>query len=328
MSNVNPILALAAPVLLALALTGMSIPVSPALAASSQECDAEVRRLAISDAGAQVAAQTYAALNGPDQSCGDQALFCAGQIVSLRFLEQAYASADEGSGARELRLELETAQQFGAPWQVLVGIADLSMAIALESKEPHEFQRAARSYQDAINVIGEAPVCQAYGQPPYPGPEETRSIHNRMTEALMLAPQLEVVRTRAGTCGGIFLSSVRGFTPTFRPLPINFEFGSAQFTDTGEQAARVLLECVLADNYNRLSLSGHTDPIGSDAYNLALSERRLEAVAKVLREGGYEGELELLPRGEAEPFEPDDPTAYSEDELHQMDRRVVLLESQ
>ncbi|MHA6299756.1 OmpA family protein [Devosia sp. CAU 1758] len=324
----NPIFARAVPVLLALALTCMPLPAGVAFAASSPSCDAEVRRLATSDAGAEAAARTYAALAAPDQGCGDAALFCAGQIVSLRFLEQAYASADQGTGARELRQSLETAQEFGAPWQVLVGIADLSMAIALQSKEPLEYQRAARNYQDAINVIGEAPVCEAYGQPPYPGPDETSSIHSRMTEALMLAPQLEVVRTRAGTCGGIFLSSIRGFTPSFRPLPINFEFGSAEFTATGQQAAEVLLECVLADNYERISLSGHTDPIGSDPYNLALSQQRLDAVAGVLRAGGYEGELELLPRGESEPFEPDDPTAYSEDELHRMDRRVVLLESQ
>jgi outer membrane protein OmpA-like peptidoglycan-associated protein len=136
-----------------------------------------------------------------------------------------------------------------------------------------------------------------------------------------------MIKTREGNCGGIFLASVRGFTPTFRPIPINFVFAQSTFTPEGDKAASVLLACLKSENYRRVVLSGHTDKIGAAAYNMALSKRRLDAVASYLRQGGFSGELVLQPKGKSEPFQPDDPTAYSEDELNQLNRRVVLRES-
>jgi OOP family OmpA-OmpF porin len=67
---------------------------------------------------------------------------------------------------------------------------------------------------------------------------------------------------------------------------------------------------------------GHTDPRGSDAYNDDLSFRRAETVKSYLVQLGYAGVVDTEGRGKSEPFAPDDPTKYSQDELYAFDRRV------
>jgi outer membrane protein OmpA-like peptidoglycan-associated protein len=65
---------------------------------------------------------------------------------------------------------------------------------------------------------------------------------------------------------------------------------------------------VLADNLNRypnsiVTVTGHTDSTGSAAYNQALSERRAESVAAVLRQGGVNpARIRTVGAGENQPI--------------------------
>jgi outer membrane protein OmpA-like peptidoglycan-associated protein len=70
-------------------------------------------------------------------------------------------------------------------------------------------------------------------------------------------------------------------------MPQDILFPVSGYTVTPSLRADLL---VLADNLNRypnsiVTVTGHTDSTGSAAYNQALSERRAEAVAAVLRDG-------------------------------------------
>ncbi|WP_241485108.1 OmpA family protein [Nocardiopsis potens] len=77
--------------------------------------------------------------------------------------------------------------------------------------------------------------------------------------------------------------------------------------------ARAALEDVIAETKERadpekppITVTGHTDGIGTDRYNQELSEKRAEAVREVLEEGlgsGYAFETEG--RGSSEPVEPE-----------------------
>lgn len=112
--------------------------------------------------------------------------------------------------------------------------------------------------------------------------------------------------------------------PRTLPIPIQFEFRKAKFTPQGRRAAELLLEYIKVKKLERVTLSGHADERGSKALNMQLSERRLNVVRDWLREGGYQGELVLLPKGETEPFAGVDRKSLPRDELFQLDRRVEL----
>ena len=83
---------------------------------------------------------------------------------------------------------------------------------------------------------------------------------------------------------------------------IHFAFNKSVLTDS---AKRILDEkiVVFRDNPNlSVEISGYTDVVGSDKYNMALSDRRVKAVkAYMVSKGVDAGRIETVAKGESEP---------------------------
>ncbi len=109
------------------------------------------------------------------------------------------------------------------------------------------------------------------------------------------------------------------------PVPITFVFNEASFTDDGRKAAGLLLEYLQLKHFAKVSLTGHADERGSDELNITLSKERLDTVANYLREAGFKGTLDLIPKGKSEPFTGVVRSQYPQEELYQLDRRVELV---
>jgi len=88
---------------------------------------------------------------------------------------------------------------------------------------------------------------------------------------------------------------------------VNFEFDKATIR---ADAASILREAasLLKENASvKVSVEGHTDAVGSDPYNLGLSNRRAVAVKEFLvKEGVTEGRLGTRGLGEAQPVATND----------------------
>lgn len=108
------------------------------------------------------------------------------------------------------------------------------------------------------------------------------------------------------------------------PIPIKFTYGEERMTEEGKVAAQLLLNYLKTKDFDKISLTGHADERGSETFNLDLSRKRLDSIARFLRDGGYKGDLTLIPRGEAEPFNEIDRQQYSAQDLYELDRRVEL----
>jgi len=81
-----------------------------------------------------------------------------------------------------------------------------------------------------------------------------------------------------------------------------FAFDSATLTEAGHAAVVQLAERVKPLAIGRLQVIGYTDRIGPDAYNLALSRRRAEAVAHALTQAGvHTRDVQIEGRGAAQP---------------------------
>ena len=111
------------------------------------------------------------------------------------------------------------------------------------------------------------------------------------------------------------------------PVPVTFVFNEANLTGEGRKAAGLLLEYLQIKRFPKITLTGHADERGTDALNLALSAQRLQTVARFLREGGFNGRLELVPKGKTEPYSGVVRGDFSQEDLYQLDRRVELLVS-
>lgn len=108
------------------------------------------------------------------------------------------------------------------------------------------------------------------------------------------------------------------------PAPITFIYDEDTFTENGRRIASALTEYVKQRNLQTITLTGHADNRGSDDYNMELSRRRLESVARFLREAGYQGKLVLLPMGKREPYADANRARMSSEDAYQLDRRVEL----
>jgi OOP family OmpA-OmpF porin len=148
-------------------------------------------------------------------------------------------------------------------------------------------------------------------------------------ESRLLAARYESPpRTRAGELGGLAAADVRGFKPKAVAVPIEFPFDKTEFTEQGARAAEDLVEMITAQRVPRIHLIGHTDSVGTDAYNDRLSLARAEAVSTFMcrKASCGQGDGAILVttegRGKREPYQPYDPTQYTVEERAQMSRRV------
>jgi len=109
------------------------------------------------------------------------------------------------------------------------------------------------------------------------------------------------------------------------PADVLFDFDKADLrpdaTPSLDKAAELIKSYAIAP----LTVRGHTDGKGTDAYNDSLSQRRAEAVARVLqRSTGRQARIEGL--GKREPIAPNTkPDGRDDPEGRQQNRRVQIL---
>ncbi|MBY0370115.1 OmpA family protein, partial [bacterium] len=83
---------------------------------------------------------------------------------------------------------------------------------------------------------------------------------------------------------------------------LRFQFASIQLTSSSEPLLDPLVELVKGAPELRLRITGHTDSVGSAAFNQALSERRAASIAQMLlSQGVSSASLVTEGRGESQP---------------------------
>lgn len=185
------------------------------------------------------------------------------------------------------------------------------------------YAAAAMAYQRAMTLL--ADTSQTW-QDFDPGPGYVSMIHRKMEEARLLSPTHVPVDLDPATQqkGGYALGSVRGFNPTVRREPIAFETDSTRLTADGEKTVASLVERLLNENPNVVTVVGHADERGDDGYNAALSERRAAAIAEKIRSAGFPGNITAIGRGESQPFPIDGRNVLPLEDQWRLDRRVEI----
>jgi outer membrane protein OmpA-like peptidoglycan-associated protein len=101
---------------------------------------------------------------------------------------------------------------------------------------------------------------------------------------------------------------------------LTFRFNSAELTDEDLKALETIVETLRRLNWTSGVIEGHTDSVGGDAYNQALSERRATTVRQYLISKGIgDDRMRVVGFGESQPAA-DNATAEGRAE----NRRVVL----
>jgi outer membrane protein OmpA-like peptidoglycan-associated protein len=112
------------------------------------------------------------------------------------------------------------------------------------------------------------------------------------------------------------------------PADVLFEFDRADLQPEAEPSLRRLAELIQDHPQGLISINGHTDALGSDVYNQALSEQRAQAVADWLAgTGGIDAaRLRTAGFGKTRPVPPNARADGSDDpEGRQRNRRVEVI---
>jgi outer membrane protein OmpA-like peptidoglycan-associated protein len=130
----------------------------------------------------------------------------------------------------------------------------------------------------------------------------------REVAAILDAFKYRPVRTRSIR----LLDPAPAEVPTALALPIRFGFDSAQVLPESMPALEAVASGIkLAGPAARILIEGHTDAAGSDAYNLALSQKRALAIKTylVLQHGIPADHLRTVGLGKGDLIAPEKPLA-------------------
>lgn len=105
------------------------------------------------------------------------------------------------------------------------------------------------------------------------------------------------------------------------PVPLIFQFDSdVVAADAHANLVRIARE-LHSEGISQVLVRGHTDTIGSREYNIALSKRRADAVARAFGEGGYPPEgIDAKGMGSSVPI-----AENTTNEGRAKNRRVVII---
>lgn len=120
-----------------------------------------------------------------------------------------------------------------------------------------------------------------------------------------------------GTGGG---DQLGGGLPAGSANVIYFAYDSDEVEPQYLGIVNATAQRLLSNAGAQVVLGGHTDERGSPEYNIALSERRAQSVARLLRlQGVHDGQIQIIPYGEEKP------AAFGSDEsAWRLNRRVEL----
>lgn len=102
---------------------------------------------------------------------------------------------------------------------------------------------------------------------------------------------------------------------------VSFDFNSASLKPAFLPTLNKVADILVRYPKTRVTVIGHTDNVGSDAYNQVLSERRAQSVVNYLSDHGVaRARLEAVGRGETQPRATNATAAG-----RQLNRRVEIL---
>jgi len=275
---------------------------------------AEALRAALEARDLEEATRRYAAMD-EEPECGDALVWRGGRALSYLHAWTAQERMDAGEDLESQVALLERGLGYVRTWPLLALLGDAA-------HDDADYGRASALYREALLAIDDGVMT-----PTLPPGTDIERLYRFAVQSSMLAEDHVSFPPSPGLVGVGVISGLilDGLLEGRVPVPVTFHFGSAEFTSQGLRAAIDMAAYLGVLAPERITLAGHADPVGFESGNLALSRERAEAVAAFLRERGFEGHIEVLAKGESEPFEIYEPDRYGFLERWRMDRRVELI---
>lgn len=171
-------------------------------------------------------------------------------------------------------------------------------------------RRGLAALVTATALLGTSP---AVADTPSPGPPVVPRVVDLAPRAVDLVPRVVDLRPRAQE-GGLAV-----------PTDVLFAFGSATLGSSAGQVLGSLRARVAAARGKRVTITGHTDAIGTASDNLALAKGRATAVRDFFRPTSPGVTFVVVSRGETQPVAPDTVGGQDNPAGRRLNRRVTVV---
>jgi outer membrane protein OmpA-like peptidoglycan-associated protein len=270
--------------------------------------------------GPEQALAAHRAILDAGTACSGEQRDWAGRVAAAHHVQAAQRLLARGGTPAAAIALLDAGLRLGTLWQGLALRGDLRQKVTGPDGQP-DFAAASEDYQAALNAIDAGdpradPVAEDTIAGIWRKAEQTRLLAERVVASPI---------TRAGEPGGLERTQLRNFRPTAVAVAVQFQFGRVEPTEFGMQALVQLDRMLEAQGRPPIVIIGHTDPVGSDAYNLDLSARRAIVIARVLVSRGYDPQrIRAEGHGKRDPLRIENAENYTEAQIFQMLRRVEV----
>ncbi|MBL4785748.1 MAG: OmpA family protein [Cohaesibacteraceae bacterium] len=223
----------------------------------------------------------------------------------------AYIFQSERTGRLLDVRQLRKISRIARSWRVSKALGDLYFS-------DRNMPKAARAFDDALAI--------AYGgQSRITSTATLDLLEKRAFQARALSPSyINTAQSRAIAVTRIKQRVASGEKYSIN-VPVRFDYNSAELSHEGRRAAQDIYGQLKSFSEPDVYLIGHTDPSGSNEYNLRLSRLRAESMARFLTSRNYAGRIRVEGRGENDRFIPAADLHFTEEELHTFDRRVEFV---
>ena len=265
-----------------------------------------------------------------DQDCLDET-----QKVQNQRIDFTLRLLDDPNGPLRTPAQREAALKDAAmpavSWRAAERLADFLL-------NQRQFHNALIYYNEAIRRAGDKDITLQPLTDAQKNELKRRTAAARALEAdddggakMVRVEDFQPIRDISGKIGSVYAPVLRTVVATPVPTPINFVVGKDVFTPAGQNEVAILASVLEEQKPATITLAGHTDPSGTDEYNLALSELRVRAVANYLANDfakhGVTIQIHTIAKGKREPFDVRVllPFVPSRDEEYALNRRVEML---
>ncbi len=178
-----------------------------------------------------------------------------------------------------------------------------------------QWELAAGLYNQSLDLINDPKIT-----PQRPPRSEIERVYRLANETQLLVGTLITVRASGKPSGT--LRDDLGIEIRERPIPVQFDSNKAVLNPNGKESAEKLVKYLEHTKPRRVTLIGHTDHHGKVDYNCDLSKKRASALKKHLVDAGIRFPIKIIGKGENAPFELYDSSAYTQEEIDQINRRA------
>ncbi len=161
--------------------------------------------------------------------------------------------------------------------------------------------------------VSTVPLGQGWPQPP------GQQVLEEAAESSDPSPVWDLVVSTGRTDDSERVTEQGDSTEVALAADVLFAFGEAELTDEARTRLEEVATRIGDSGATQVVVIGHTDDVGSDAFNQDLSEQRAASVESVLGDALPEVEFTVEGRGESEPV-----ASNGTDEGRQLTRRVTI----